>query len=137
MTVGLEARVPLLDHRVVEFALKLPVHYKVRDGQSKWLLRQVLYKYVPKNLVERPKQGFAIPLAAWLKGPLREWAEELLSESRLSNQGIFHASVARRLWHEHLEGRWDWSVQLWGLLVFQQWMTAESGAAIARGAACA
>jgi len=137
MTVGLEARVPLLDHRVVEFALKLPVHYKVRDGQSKWLLRQVLYKYVPKNLVERPKQGFSIPLAAWLKGPLRQWAEELLSESRLSNQGIFHASVVRRLWHEHLEGQWDWSVQLWGLLVFQQWMTAESSAAIARGAACA
>jgi asparagine synthase (glutamine-hydrolysing) len=137
MAVGLEARVPLLDHRVVEFALKLPVRYKVRDGQTKWLLRQVLYKYVPKHLVERPKQGFAVPMAAWLKGPLREWAEELLSESRLSNQGIFDASVVRRLWHEHLHGQWDWSVQLWGLLVFQQWITAGPGVPIARGAACA
>ncbi len=137
MTVGLEARVPLLDHRVVEFALQLPVHYKVRDGQTKWLLRQVLYKYVPKNLVERPKQGFAIPLAAWLKGQLREWAEELLSESRLSSQGIFHAKAVQRLWHEHLQGQWDWSPQLWGLLVFQQWMTLGASAPIARGAACA
>jgi asparagine synthase (glutamine-hydrolysing) len=137
MTVGLEARVPLLDHRVVEFALKLPTHYKVRDGQTKWLLRQVLYKYVPKNLVERPKQGFAIPLSAWLKGPLREWAEELLNESRLSNQGMFQANAVRRLWQEHLAGQWDWSVQLWGLLVFQQWMTSKSGAPMARGAACA
>jgi asparagine synthase (glutamine-hydrolysing) len=137
MTVGLEARVPLLDHRVVEFALQLPVHCKVRDGQTKWLLRQVLYKYVPKNLVERPKQGFAIPLAAWLKTPLREWAEDLLSESRLSSQGIFHAKAVRRLWHEHLQNQWDWSAQLWGLLVFQQWMTSEASATIARGAVCA
>jgi asparagine synthase (glutamine-hydrolysing) len=137
MTVGLEARVPLLDHRVVEFALQLPVHCKVRDGQTKWLLRQVLYKYVPKNLVERPKQGFAIPLAAWLKAPLREWAEDLLSESRLSSQGIFHAKTVRRLWHEHLQNQWDWSAQLWGLLVFQQWMTSGASATIARGAVCA
>lgn len=136
MTVGLEARVPLLDHRLVEFALQLPLRYKVRAGQTKWLLRQVLYKYVPENLVERPKQGFAIPLAAWLKGPLRGWVEELLGESRLSSQGIFHAKAVRRLWHEHLQEQWDWSPQLWGLLVFQQWMTSAASAPIARGVAC-
>lgn len=112
MGVSLETRLPLLDHRLIEFAWQLPLKMKYRNGLGKWILRQVLYKYVPKPLFERPKSGFSIPIDTWLKGPLREWAEELLNETRLRNEGYLNARMIRTKWQEHLEGRKKWQFHL-------------------------
>ncbi|MCD4673162.1 MAG: asparagine synthase (glutamine-hydrolyzing) [Anaerolineaceae bacterium] len=125
MGVSLEGRVPLLDdHRVVEFAWRLPMSYKLRGGQSKWLLRQVLYQYVPPALIERPKMGFAIPIDAWLREPLRDWAESYLAEDRLRREGFFDPAPIRRKWDEHLNGRRNWQYPLWAVLMFQTWLEA-------------
>jgi len=121
MAVSLEARVPLLDHRVVEFAWKLPLHFKIRIGYSKWILRQVLYKYVPRELVERPKMGFGVPIDSWLRGPLREWAEDLLSVRSLEQHGLLNAHPIRLKWQEHLSGVRNWQYLLWDILAFQDW----------------
>ena len=131
MGVSLEARVPLLDHRLVEFAWRLPASMKFRDGKSKWLLRQVLYKHVPRKLLERPKAGFAIPVHAWLRGPLREWAEGLLNENLIRRQGFFDPAPIRRSWAEHLSGRYNRFAPLWSVLMFQAWLHNESRLAAA------
>ena len=121
MAVSLEARVPLLDHRVVEFAWRLPAHLLVREGTTKWLLRQVLYRHVPRALVERPKMGFSVPIGAWLKGPLRDWAEDLLSEKSLMASGLQPEPVRER-WRQHVAGAQDWQYPLWTILMLQAWM---------------
>ena len=122
MAVGLETRVPFLDHRVVELAWRLPMEMKIRGNVGKWALRQVLYQHVPRELIERPKAGFAIPVGQWLRGPLRDWAEELLDETRLQREGYLAPGPIRATWQEHLSGRYDWTPRLWAVLMFQAWL---------------
>jgi asparagine synthase (glutamine-hydrolysing) len=122
MAVSLEARVPVLDHRVVEFAWRLPLNYKLRRGQTKWALRQVLYKYVPAQLVERPKMGFSMPVDSWLRGPLRSWAEDLFAPENLGRHGLLSPAPIREKWAEHLSGARNWQYLLWPVLMFQAWI---------------
>jgi asparagine synthase (glutamine-hydrolysing) len=124
MAVSLETRVPLLDHRIVEFALSLPMDLRRRDGVGKWILREVLYRHVPRSLVDRPKRGFGVPLAEWLRGPLKDWANDLLSAQSLHKDGLFEARLVRAALDDHLTGRRDRHNDLWPVLVATQWMRA-------------
>ncbi|MBZ5504314.1 MAG: asparagine synthase (glutamine-hydrolyzing) [Acidobacteriia bacterium] len=126
MAVGLEARVPLLDHRVVEFAWRLPLQFKIRKGTTKWVLRQLLYRSVPAELVERPKMGFGVPIDLWLRGPLRAWAEDLLSPENLGRHGFFAVKLIRQKWEEHVLGACNWQYLLWPVLMFQAWIAQET-----------
>jgi asparagine synthase (glutamine-hydrolysing) len=122
MSASLEARCPLLDHRLVEYALRLPLQFKIREGQSKWPLRQLLYRRVPRELVDRPKTGFGVPLAEWLRGPWREWAESLLNPAAIEQWGVLEPRVVQRFWREHLSGARSWHYYLWDLLMLQSWL---------------
>ena len=125
MGVSLEGRMPFLDHRVVEFAWSLPLENKLCDGQTKWPLRQLLYRHVPRELIDRPKMGFGVPLHDWLRGPLREWAEGLLNEDRLRREGFFYPAPIQTMWEEHLSGQRNWMAQLWNVLIFQAWLSEQ------------
>jgi asparagine synthase (glutamine-hydrolysing) len=122
MSNSLETRVPLLDHRIVEFAAQLPLSMKIHQGTGKWILRELLDRYVPRNLIERPKSGFGIPVGEWLKGPLQEWAEDLLSEQKLKNGGYFDVKQVRKVWEQHSSGKKNQQYQLWSVLMFQAWL---------------
>ena len=122
MAVSLENRAPFLDYRVIEFAWRLPLRMKMRDGKGKWLLRQLLSRHLPPELIDRPKMGFSIPLARWLREPLRDWAETLLGESRLRDEGFFHPEPIRRMWAEHLSGRHNRQYYVWAVLMFEAWL---------------
>ena len=122
MCVSLETRVPFLDHRVAEIAWRMPLDIKINNGVGKWPVRQVLYKYVPKKLVERPKAGFSIPVGQWMRDPLREWADDLLDESRMQSQGYFNHKLVRKIWDQHLNGSYDWTSKLWAILMFNAWI---------------
>lgn len=130
MAVSLEGRAPFLDHRVVEAAWRLPMSVKIRDGVGKAILRDILYRYVPRELVERPKMGFAIPIADWLTGPLRSWAENLLDETRLRREGFLDVDAVRSLWDDHCSGRINAHKPLWNILMFQAWWDAQQAAVI-------
>lgn len=122
MGVSLESRVPFLDRRVIEFAWKLPLSMKIRDGKGKWLLRQVLYQYVPRELIDRPKMGFGVPIDLWLRAELRDWAESLLAVDRLEREGFFNVQAVRQQWAEHLSCKFDRCYSLWNILMFQAWL---------------
>jgi asparagine synthase (glutamine-hydrolysing) len=126
MAVSLETRAPLLDHRVVELALSLPISMKLRGGRGKHILRRVLAQHVPPELFERPKAGFGLPVGDWLRGPLREWSDELLSEQRLASDNFVRPDLVRQRWAEHLSGRQDWTYRLWSVLMFQSWLERET-----------
>jgi asparagine synthase (glutamine-hydrolysing) len=126
MHVSLETRVPMLDHQFVELAWQLPPHMKVRGRETKWLLKQLARKYVPAGLIDRPKMGFGIPVAQWLRGPLREWCEDLLSETRLRREGFLHARRVHERWRRYAEGNSTQGESIWQVLMFQAWLAARS-----------
>ena len=126
MAVSLETRVPFLDHELVEFVMGLPLDLKLKNGQGKHLLRKVLYKHVPRKVMERPKMGFTVPLDEWLRGSLKEWAEKLIDPKKLREEGYFKSDPVMKLWNEHLDGRANWGHQLWSIFMFQSWSRKES-----------
>lgn len=125
MNSSLETRAPFLDHRVASFAWSIPLEYKIRDKKTKWILRELLYRYVPKDLVDRPKMGFGFPIDVWLRGGLRDWAEDLLCPRRMAEEGILNVEVISEKWQQHLSGKYNWAIQLWAVLMFQAWLRQE------------
>ena len=111
-----------MDHRLLEFSLKLPQRYKVRNGNTKWLLKRILKKYLPQETFQRPKMGFAVPIAQWLRGPLKAWAESLLNETRIKSEGYFNSGIINQKWKQHLDETHNWDYHLWDILMFQAWL---------------
>jgi asparagine synthase (glutamine-hydrolysing) len=126
MASSLETRVPFLDHKLIEYVFKIPHSFKFRNGNGKWILKKILNQYVPKSLTERPKMGFEIPLGSWLRGPLRDWAEDLLNEKRLNQENFFNTKLVRDKWLEHLNGKKNWQHHLWDILMFQAWLESNN-----------
>jgi asparagine synthase (glutamine-hydrolysing) len=122
MAVSLETRLPYLDEQIVKFATSVPLKMRFRAGKGKWLLRKLLYRYVPVNIIERPKMGFGVPIGDWIKGPLVEWAEPLINQQRLSREGYFNSQAVGEMWQQHLSGRYDRTHELWNILMFQSWL---------------
>ena len=122
MSVSLETRVPFLDYRVVELSSRIPIDMKIRHAKGKWIIRELLNKYVPEQMIDRPKSGFAIPIGDWIRGPLKGWAEDLLAPEKIISQGYFHSEPIQKIWREHLSGDFDWTPKLWGILMFQSWL---------------
>ena len=122
MATSLETRMPFLDHKLIEYAWKIPQSFKLRGNDGKWIIKKILDKYVPKNLTERPKMGFGVPIELWLRGPLKDWAENLLNENRLKEDGYFNPNIIRNTWAEHISGKRNWSYHLWDILMFQSWL---------------
>ena len=125
MASSLETRAPFLDHRVVEFALGMPIELKIRNNKGKWALREILYKYVPKDMIERPKTGFSIPIGDWLRGPLKEWAEDLLDNDKIESQGFLKPENVSSIWKLHKSGKYDYTSRIWSILMFQSWLENE------------
>lgn len=125
MSVSLETRAPFLDKSLIEFASTLPMKYKIRGRDSKWILRQILYKYLPRELVDRPKMGFGVPIDSWLKGPLRPWAESLIDETQIKSEGYLNYDAIKKKFDEHLSGKRNWQYLLWNVLIFQSWLKEE------------
>jgi asparagine synthase (glutamine-hydrolysing) len=125
MAVSLETRMPFLDHRVVGFVWSLPLSMRIPEDKPKWLLRQLLYRYVPREIIDRPKQGFCAPVGEWLRGSLRDWAQALLDPARLRDEGFLDATRVDRMWQQHLSGRMNWQHPLWTVLMFQAWLDAQ------------
>jgi asparagine synthase (glutamine-hydrolysing) len=121
MANSLETRVPFLDYRIIEFAWQIPIFQKLNSNKSKLILREILYKYVPKELIERPKMGFGVPIAEWLRGPLKNWAEEILSEEKIINDDLLDYKIIKKKWDEHQSGKHNWQYHLWDVLMFQSW----------------
>jgi asparagine synthase (glutamine-hydrolysing) len=124
MSVSLETRLPLLDHKLVEFAWSIPMKMKIRDGKGKWLLKQLLYRRVPRTIMDRPKVGFGIPLEHWLRGPLKEWAEHLLSQEHLQKYSVFNPVPVKKIWRLHKSGKRNFQHVLWNVLTLQAWLEA-------------
>ena len=122
MASSLETRIPFLDHNLIEYVWRIPHSLKFKKGEGKWILKKILNKYVPKHLTDRPKMGFGIPIGAWLRGPLRDWAENLLDQKRLQQEGYFNSKLIRDKWTEHLSYKRDWQYDLWNVLMFQAWI---------------
>jgi asparagine synthase (glutamine-hydrolysing) len=130
MTVGLETRVPFLDHNLASFCWSLPLSLRMRRGRLKWLLRQVLHSYVPQSLVDRPKTGFAVPVGTWLRGPMKGWASALLAPDRLKAEGFFDPGLVNEVWQAHLSGSTNWQERLWCVLMFQSWLEEHSHSSV-------
>lgn len=124
MSVSLETRIPFLNHNLYEFAWKLEDKYKIRNGVGKWILRKNLYNYVPESLVNRPKMGFSVPVGDWIRGPLKDWAEDLLDDAKIGEQGYYNRHSVKQIWEEHKSGKKNWDYQLWNILMFQQWLNS-------------
>ena len=122
MSVSLETRAPFLDKNVISDAWRLPLSFKIKSGEGKWLLKEILYKYVPKKMLDRPKAGFALPIGDWLRGPLMKWAEDLLDKQTIDEQGYLNSDNVEKIWKQHLSGKYDWTAKLWTVLMFQAWL---------------